>query len=167
MANKNDPSLNAFQEQNLDATMKIAQILIENSRRIVEYQVNLAREIFEDGVASVQEAAGAADPAQAVQSRARYAQHASQRILEATRELAEITASTQAELTKLFGLQVATAPFAAAMQQFFKGVPAMSTDGLPPFQNAFDAARGVYEQFAKASIDALNAVAANPTSRKR
>lgn len=167
MANKNDAALNAMHEQNLDATVKIAQILIENARRVVEYQVNLAREIFEDGVNSAQEASTAADPAQAVQLRAQYAQNASQRILEATRELGEITAGTQAELAKLFGLQVATAPFAAAMQQFFKGMPGNPVEALPPFQNAFDAARGLYEQFTRASIEALNSAAAGAGRKGR
>ena len=55
MANKQEQQqLNEIQKKNLEAAMRLAQLSIENSQRIMELQVGTAKSLFEEGVAAVQ-----------------------------------------------------------------------------------------------------------------
>ncbi len=49
MANKQE-QFNELQKKNLEAAMRLAQLSIENSQRIMEIQVTAAKSLFEEGV---------------------------------------------------------------------------------------------------------------------
>ncbi len=158
MSNKADAGMQAIHQRNLELAAKMAQMSFENARKIIELQVNLARELFEDGLANAKDASSVTDPAEALQVRSRLAQKTAERMLGVTREIAGMTANAQAEFGKIVGQQLTGgSDLTDAMQQAFKGAGFNPTDAMAVAQNAFDAARGMYEQIAKVSMDALSA----------
>lgn len=160
MTNK-DMGIQAMQQRNMELASRMAQMSFENARKIIELQVNLARDLFEDGLANAKDTSALTDPAAALEARTRMAQKTAERMMGATREIASMTAEAQAEIGKIVGQQfTGGTDLTDAMQQAFKGAGFNPTDAMAVAQNAFDAARGMYEQIAKVSMGALSGAAA-------
>ena len=105
MANKQE-QFNELQKKNLEAAMRLAQLSIENSQRIMEIQVTAAKSLFEEGVHNAKAMSTVKDPKDMMNLRANYAQTTTEKMLACAREIAEITATTQAEFGKLVGEQL-------------------------------------------------------------
>lgn len=158
MANEQEAGIQAVQQRNLELATKVAQLSFDNARKIIELQVNFARTLFEDGVANATEAAAVTDPAEALQVRTRMAQQTAERMLGVTREIAGLTATAQAEIGQLVGQQFAGgSDLSESIQQALRTTGFNPTEALAVAQKTFDAARGAYEQLAKASVEAFNA----------
>ena len=159
MATKNEQQLNEIQKKNLEAAMRLAQLSIENSQRIMELQVGTAKSLFEEGVANAKALSSVKDPAEAMNLRTAYAQSTTEKMLSCAREIAEITAKTQAEVGKMVSEQLTGggADMFESIQKMFKGMPVGDHNALGTIQGAMDTARAAYEQMTKASTEAFQA----------
>ena len=160
MANKQEQQqLNEIQKKNLEAAMRLAQLSIENSQRIMELQVGTAKSLFEEGVANAKALSSVKDPAEAMNLRTAYAQSTTEKMLSCAREIAEITAKTQAEVGKMVSEQLTGggADMFESIQKMFKGMPVGDHNALGTIQGAMDTARAAYEQMTKASTEAFQA----------
>ena len=88
MTNKAEETVAAMQKKSLDSAMKLAQLSIENSQRILQLQMQTAKDMFEDGVSNVQSLSQVKTPQEAMELRARYAQHAAEKMLSTSRNIA-------------------------------------------------------------------------------
>ncbi|MDB5801473.1 MAG: phasin protein [Rhodocyclales bacterium] len=160
MTNKAEQTVAAMQKKNLESAMRLAQLSIENSQRILHLQMQTAREMFEDGVSNVQSLTHVKTPQEAMELRARYAQHAAEKMLTTSRNIAEITAEVQTEMSKLVSQQLTSGSedLMEAMQGFLKGMPLNSHAAAEAMQSTFETARKTLEQVAKASSEAFSAV---------
>ncbi|MDB5814673.1 MAG: phasin protein [Rhodocyclales bacterium] len=167
MTNKVEQTVATMQKKNLESAMRLAQLSIENSQRILHLQMQTAKEMFEDGVSNVQSLTQVKTPQEAMELRARYAQHAAEKMLTTSRNIAEITAEVQTEMSKLVSQQLNSGShdLMEAMQGFLKGMPLNSHAAAEAMQTTFETARKTLEQVAKASSDAFSAVA--QTGKKR
>lgn len=167
MASKQD-QFNELQKKNIEAAMQLAQMSIENSKRIMEIQVAAAKSLFERGVENAKAQSAAKDPQDLMQLRAQYAQDTTERMLACAREIAEITASTQAAFGKLVGEQLSSGSndIMAAMQKMFSGMPIADNNALGAMQTAMDTTRSAFEQMARASTDAFAAFTQQGKGRK-
>ena len=158
MASKQE-QLNELQKKNLEAAMRLAQMSIENSQRIMEIQVNTAKRLFEEGVHNAKALSAAKDPQGAMEMRARYAQRTTEEMLACARQIAEITASTQAEFGRLVGEQLSSGStdMFEAMQKMFTGMPIADQNALGAMQTAMDTTRAAFEQMTRASSQAFQA----------
>ncbi len=158
MATKQD-QFNELQKKNLEAAMRLAQLSIENSQRIMEIQVSTAKSLFEEGVQNAKAMSSATDPKGMMDLRAHYAQATTEKMLACAREIAEITAATQAEVGKLVGEQLTTGShdMVEAMQKLFKGMPIADQNALGAMQTAMDTTRAAFEQMTRASTEAFQA----------
>jgi phasin family protein len=165
--NKVEQTVAAMQKKNLESAMRLAQLSIENSQRILHLQMQTAREMFEDGVSNVQSLTQIKTPQEAMALRARYAQQAAEKMLTTSRNIAEITAEVQTEMSKLVSQQLTSGShdMMEAMQGFLKGMPLNSHAAAEAMQTTFETARKTLEQVAKASSEAFSAVA--QTGKKR
>ncbi|GAB4058543.1 phasin family protein [Uliginosibacterium sediminicola] len=161
MSNNAEQTVAALQKKNLESAMKLAQLSIENSQRILQLQMQTAKDLFEDGVANVQSLTQIKTPNEAMELRARYAQQAAEKMFSTSRTIAEITAELQHEMSKLVSEQLTSGSqeMIEAMQGFLKGMPLNSHAAAEAMQSTFEAARKTLEQVAKASSDAFSAVA--------
>jgi phasin family protein len=167
MASKQD-QFNELQKKNLEAAMRLAQLSIENSQRIMEIQVSAAKSLFEDGVSNAKALSTAKDPKGMMDLRAQYAQNTTERMLACAREIAEITATTQAEFGKLIGEQLTTGShdMFEAMQKMFKGMPIADQNALGAMQTAMDTTRAAFEQMTRASTEAFQSFTQQGKGRK-
>jgi len=139
--------------------MRLAQMSIENSQRIMEIQVNTAKRLFEEGVHNAKALSAAKDPQGAMEMRASYAQRTTEEMLACARQIAEITASTQAEFGRLVGEQLSSGStdMFEAMQKMFTGMPIADQNALGAMQTAMDTTRAAFEQMTRASTQAFQA----------
>lgn len=166
-SNSGEQALGAMQKKNLEAAVRLAQMSIENSQRILELQVKAAKEIFEDGVANAQTLSEVKTPQEALELRSRYAQHSAEKMFACSRGIAEATAQMQSELGRLLSQQVSNGSqdIMAAMQSFLKGMPMNNHAAAETLSTTFEAARQTLEQVSKASAEAFSAFSAMPGSK--
>lgn len=159
MATNKQDQFNELQKKNLEAAMRLAQLSIENSQRVMEIQVATAKSLFEEGVQNAKALSSIKDPKQAVELRTQYAQTTTEKMLSCAREIAEITTRTQAEVGKLVGEQLTTgsADVFEAMQKLFKGMPITDQNAMGAMQTAMDTTRAAFEQMTRASAEAFQA----------
>lgn len=160
---------NELQKKNLEAAMRLAQLSIENSQRIMEIQVTVAKALFEDGVKNAKAQATAKDPKDVMDLRTHYAQATAEKMLSCAREIAEITTQTQMEVGKLVGEQLTTGSqdIFEAMQKMVTGLPIADQNTVGAFQTAMDTARAAFEQITRASTDAFQTFGHNTTKGRK
>ncbi|MCK0509820.1 phasin family protein [Aromatoleum buckelii] len=156
MATKQD-QINELQKKNLEAAVRLAQMSIENSQRIMELQVAVAKSLFEEGVENAKALSSVKDPKQAIELRTQYAQSTTEKMLSCAREMAELTNRTQAEVGKLVGEQLSTGgkDMFEAMQKMFTGMPITDQNAMTALQTAMDTTRSAFEQMTRASSEAF------------
>lgn len=156
MATKQD-QINELQKKNLEAAVRLAQMSIENSQRIMELQVSVAKSLFEEGVENAKALSNVKDPKQAIELRTQYAQRTTEKMLSCAREMAELTNRTQAEVGKLVGEQLSTGgkDMFEAMQKMFTGMPITDQNAMTALQTAMDTTRSAFEQMTRASSEAF------------
>ena len=155
-----------IQRKNIEAAMRLAQLSIENSQRIMALQTQLARELFVDTVEQARSGTetGAAE---VVQSRARYTQETMRKMIDAARQVTEISNSTRSEFSRLLTEQLAAGShdIVDAFQSFLKALPGQNAGILDTMQQAMASANSAFEQMAKATSAAFEGTT-KPRGRK-
>ncbi|MBR0565805.1 phasin family protein [Azoarcus sp. L1K30] len=169
MATNKQDQFNELQKKNLEAAMRLAQLSIENSQRVMEIQVATAKSLFEEGVQNAKALTAVKDPKEAVELRTQYAQTTTEKMLSCAREIANITTKTQAEVGKLVGEQLSTGSHDVfeAMQKMFQGIPITDQNAMGAMQTAMDTARAAFEQMTRASSEAFQAFSQNSSGKGR
>jgi phasin family protein len=149
---------NEIQRKNMEAAMRLAQISIENSQRIMELQSRLARELFENSVEQAKLQSASQDAQDIVKLRAQYAQDTTQKMIEAARQVAEIGNSARVEFSRLLTEQLAAGSqdVVDAFQSFFKSLPGQNTGMLDAMQQAMNNATTAFDQMRKAATAAFD-----------
>lgn len=148
-----------IQRKNMEAAMRLAQLSIENSQRIMTLQTQLAKELFQDSVEQARAQTGA-NPDQVIAMRARYAQDTTQKMIAAAQQVADIGNSTRMEFSRLLTEQLAAGSqdMADAFQAFFKALPGQNANIMETMQAAMANANTAFEQIAKASSAAFESM---------
>ncbi|MDR2015015.1 MAG: TIGR01841 family phasin [Azoarcus sp.] len=150
---------NEVQKKSLEAAVQLAQLSIENTQRVIEVQVAVAKSLFEDSVNNAKALAGIANPQEAVQLRTRFAQNSAEKVFAGAREIAEIATKAQGQISKLVGEQLtnSSAEVLGAIQQMFQGLPIADVSTLNAIQNTLNTTRTAVEQLTRASSEAFQA----------
>lgn len=157
MAMKNE-QFNEMHRKNMEAAMRLAQLSIENSQRIMALQSELARELFQESVNNAKAQTGAKDPQELMNLRARYAQDTTQRMMESAQKIAEIGNDARVEFSRLLTEQLASGSHELmdAFQSFFKALPGQNPNMLQAMQQAMATANSAFEQITQASSAAFS-----------
>ncbi|MBK7768635.1 MAG: phasin family protein [Sulfuritalea sp.] len=147
--------------KNMEAAMRMAQLSIENSQRIMALQSELAKEMFQSGVENAKAQTGATDPQAMIQLRTQYAQETTKRMVAAAQQIAEIGNSARAEFTRLVTEQLASGSqdLTESLQGFMKNLPGQTPNMMESFQQAISTANAAFEQITKASTAAMGTAA--------
>ena len=150
-----------IQRKNMEAAMRLAQISIDNSQRIMELQSSLARDLFQNSVEQTKLQATSKDPQDIVKLRAQYAQDTTQKMIAAAQQVAEIGNSARVEFSRLLTEQLAAGSqdVVDAFQSFFKSLPGQNTSMLETMQQAMANANTAFEQMRKAAASAFDSTA--------
>lgn len=146
--------------KNMETAMRMAQLSIENSQRIMALQSELAKEMFQSGVENAKALTTARDPQSALQLRTEYAQETTQRMVAAAQQIAEISNGARAEFARLVTEQLASGSqdMTESMQAFMKNLPGQTPNMMESFQQAIATANQAFEQITKASTAAMSNV---------
>jgi len=149
-----------IQRKNLEAAMRLAQLSIDNSQRIMALQSQLARDLLTDSLTQAKDQAGKSDPVDVMTLRARYTQETMQKMLAVAQEIADISNGARAEFSRLLTEQLAAGSneMVDAFQSFFKALPGQNTSVIETMQQAMSNASAAFEQMTKASAKVFEGV---------
>jgi len=142
-----------IQRKNMEAAMRLAQISINNSQRIMELQTHLARDLFQNSVEQTKLQATSKDPQDIVKLRTQYAQETTQKMIAAAQQVAEIGNTARMEFSRLLTEQLAAGSqdIVDAFQTFFKSLPGQNSNVMETMQQAMANANSAFEQMTTAS----------------
>jgi len=166
---------NTFSElnrRNMEAAMRLAQLSVENSQRVMALQNELAREMFQEGVLNARAQSGAADASEMLRLRAQYAQETTQKMITTAQRISEISNETRLEFSRLLTEQLASGSqeMADAFQGYFKSMPQQNPNMMQVMQQAMSTANSAFEQISQATTAALGNLgeaAAAPEAAKK
>lgn len=149
----NNENFSELNRKNMEAAMRLAQMSIENSQRVISLQNELARELFNDGVENARAQAAAKDPQEVLRLRAEYAQGTARKMMEVAQQVAVIGNDARVEFSRMLTEQLASGShdMADAFQGFFKTLPGQNANMLEMMQQAMSTANGAFEQIAQAT----------------
>jgi phasin family protein len=149
--------LSQIHRKNMEAAMRLAQLSIDNSQRIMQLQTGLAKQLFDESVANAQALSSVQDPQQIITLRTQYAQETSKQMMAAAQQIAEIGNQARSEFSRLLTEQLASGSeeLMESFQSFFKAVPGQNPNLMETLQQAMSTANGAFEQIAKASSAAF------------
>lgn len=150
--------LSEMNRKNMEAAMRLAQMSIENSQRIMAIQSELARELFQDSVANAKAQTGAKDPQSVMTLRTQYAQDTAQKMMETAQKIAEVGNEARVEFSRLLTEQLAAGSqdMMDAFQGFFKSMPGSNQGMVEAMQQAMMTANSAFEQITQVSSSAFN-----------
>ncbi|MDR2092447.1 MAG: phasin family protein [Azoarcus sp.] len=151
--------INELQKKGLEAAVQLAQLSIENTQRVIEIQVAVAKSLFEDSVNNAKALGSIKDPQEAMQLRSRFAQNTAEKVFAGAREIAEVATKAQTQVSKLIGEQItaSSAEVFGAIQNMFKGLPIGDQSTLDAIQGTLNTTRTAVEQLTRASSEAFQA----------
>ncbi|WP_126445142.1 MULTISPECIES: phasin family protein [Sulfuricystis] len=160
MAGTNE-QFSELNRRNMEAAMHLAQLSIENSQRVLALQNELARELFDDGVANARALAAAKDAQEVMRLRAEYAQETTRKMMAVAQQVAEIGNESRAAFARLLTEQLASGSqeMADAFQGFLKTLPGQSPNLLEMMQQAMASANSAFEQIAQATTASVAGMA--------
>lgn len=143
--------------KNMEAAMRLAQLSIENSQRVMALQSELARDLFQQGVENAKAQTTAKDPQEVLRLRNIYAQETAQKMMAAAQKVAEIGNDARTEFSHMLTEQLASGSqeMIDSFQSFFKTMPGQNPNMMEVMQQAMDTAKGAFEQITKASSTAF------------
>jgi len=152
---------NELQRKNMEAAMKLAQLSIDNSQRIMELQSNLAKKMFEDSVANAKAQSAAKDPQEVMKLRTEYAQATAQKMMEAAKAMAEIGNASRLEFSAMLTeqLKIGKTDIAEAFQTYLKAMPGQGTKEFEKMKESMASITGAFEQITKSSTAAFSNMA--------
>jgi len=165
----NNDQFTELNRKNMEAAMRLAQLSIENSQRVVALQNELARDLFQDGVENARAQATAKDPQEVLRLRGQYAQETAQKMMVTAQKVAEIGNESRVEFSRMLTEQLAAGSqeMADAFQGFFRAMPGQNANVLEVMQQAMASANSAFEQIAKASTATFGNMTEAAKGRKR
>ena len=149
----NNENFSELNRKNMEAAMRLAQMSIENSQRVMALQSELARELFQQGVENARAQTGAKDPQDGLRLRGLYAQETAQKMMVTAQKVAEIGNEARLEFARMLTEQLASGSqeMADAFQGYFKALPGQTPNMMEVMQQAMATANGAFEQIAQAT----------------
>jgi phasin family protein len=151
---------NELHRKNMEIAMRLAQFSIDNSQRLMSLQTELAKTLFEEGVANARAQTGAKDPMEVMRLRAEYAQETTKKMIAAAQEMAMIGNDARSEFSRMLTEQLASGSkdMSEGFQSFLKSLPGSSPNMMETMQQAIASANSAFEQIAKVSAATMSSV---------
>lgn len=159
MTSKNDQFAD-IHRKNMEAAMRLAQMSIDNSQRVVGLQAELAKALFESSMSNAKESAKVKSPQDLLKLRTEYVQNTTQKVVEVAQQVAEIGNRSRAEFSQILTEQLASGnkDLADSMQGFMKSLPVGVPNVMEAMKQAMSTANTAFEQISKASASAISSM---------
>ncbi len=158
----------AFNKANLEVAARFAGVALQGAERIFDLQIKAAKAAFADSVEGAKALAAVKDLQQLAALKDNLAQPSIEKATAYAREVYDVTAATQAEISKLVEEQIAefNKQLIATLDKMVKTAPAGSEVGIAALKSAIAAVNSTYDnlskvakQFAEVSQSNFEAVA--------
>lgn len=158
-----------LQRKSMDAGMKLAQMSIENSQRIVALQVDTARKLFQDSLENAKALASAKTPQEIVGMQARFAQETAKRMMETAQQIAELGNASGSGVGQMLTEQLTNSgkEMMASFQSLFSAMPGQDHGALDAMKQAMNTANAAFEQIVKTSTAFAGEAAGGMASKKK
>ncbi|HEV7618359.1 MAG TPA: TIGR01841 family phasin [Burkholderiaceae bacterium] len=159
--------ISAATKTNFEAQLALITALtnktFESVEKMIDLNMNVAKASLEESAANVQQLLSAKDPQEFFALSAAQAQPTAEKAFAYSRHLASIASSTQAEFAKAAEVQIAetTRKVTALVDEVSKNAPAGSENAIAFVKSAIGNANAGYEQVAKTTKQAVEALEAN------
>lgn len=152
----NTEQLGDLQRKNMAVGMKLAQLSMENTQRIIELQVELTKKMLQDCIESGQAMTAARDPQKVIALQTRYFQDTTQTLVDAARQMTECGNASCAEFVKLCSEQFSAGnkdllTSTQSMQSLFSAWPGQNNNAVDMLNQAIGAMSQAFDQFTQAS----------------
>ena len=153
----------AANKANVETLLALANTAFASAERIAALNLNTARAVLEDSVASAKALMAAKDVQELLALQTSLAQPVVEKAVAYSRSVYEIASQTQEEVSKMFETQVAEAnkTFAAALGKAAKSAPAGSDVAVAAVKSAIAAANSAYDSVTKAAKQVAEIAEAN------
>lgn len=153
----------AANKANLDALVGFAQQAFKGIEQLVELNMAAARSTLDDAAEKAKAALSAKDPQDLMKLQAELLQPAQEKAVAYGKQVADIAAATQAEVTKFAEAQVAQAQaqFQAMVEAAAKNAPAGSESAVAAVKTAMANATSAFDSVQKAAKQAASVAEAN------
>jgi phasin family protein len=153
----------ATNKANIETLLSLTNSAFANAERLAALNLNTARSILEDSVASTKALMGAKDLQEVLSLQSSLAQPLVEKAVAYARSVYEIASQSQEELSKVVEGQVAemNKGVAVALDKAAKSAPAGSDVAVAAVKSAIAAANSAYDSFSKAAKQATELAEAN------
>lgn len=147
----------------LDHLVTLTQHAFKGMEQLVELNLAAARSSFEDTTAQAKAALGAKDPQELLSLQTNLLQPAQEKAVAYGRQIADIAAAAQAEVTKLAEAQAKAAQeqFHSLVESASKNAPAGSEQAVAAVKTAIANTTAAFESVQKAAKQAVSVAEAN------
>ncbi|MBI3522949.1 MAG: phasin family protein [Betaproteobacteria bacterium] len=148
---------------NVEAMLTFANTAFASAERLAALNLNTARALMEDSVASAKALLGVKDIQSLVALQTTLAQPAAEKVVAYSRSIYEIATQTQEEISKIVESQFAEANknVATALDKAAKNAPAGSDVAVAAVKSAIAAANSAYDSMTKAAKQVAEITEAN------
>ncbi len=153
----------AANKANVETLLTVANTAFASAERLAALNLNTARTVLEDSVASAKALMAVKDVQELMGLQASLAQPAVEKAVAYSRSVYEIATQTQEELAKVFEGQVAEVnkTVASALDKAAKSAPAGSDVAVAAVKSAIAAANSAYDSMTKAAKQVAEIAEAN------
>ncbi len=165
----NSENFTELHRKNMETAMRLAQLSIDNSQRVMALQAELAKTLFDSSVSSAKAQAAVKNPQDLMRLQADYARDTAQRVVEMAKQVAEIGNSARSEFSHLLTEQLASGKeeLSSSLQGFMKNLPAGIPNMSQAFEQAVATANSAFEQISKVSAAAMGSASAASKKGKK
>jgi phasin family protein len=153
----------AANKANLDALVALSQQAFKGIEQLVELNLQAARSSMEDSADKARAALGATDPQSLLALQTSLLQPNTDKAVAYGKQVADIAAATQAEVSKLAEAQIAQAQaqLSALVETAAKNAPAGSETAVAAVKTAIANATSAFDSVQKAAKQAVSVAEAN------
>jgi phasin family protein len=147
----------------VEAALNFAQVSIESAERMMRLQLEAAKTFVAEQAETVKALAGAKDPEALMAVRARLAEKSVESALGYSRNVYEVAAQTQQQLSQLAGQRFAAyqQEMGTAMEKMIKAAPGGSDVAVDALKSTIAAAQAAMDSMTKAAQQAAELAEAN------
>lgn len=156
----------ATHKANIEAALSIANSTFATVERLTALNLNTARALLEDSIASTKAMLAVKDAQEFAALQAAVAQPMLEKVVAYNRSVYEIASQSQQEAAKLVEAKIAEAnvSVAAALEKAAKSAPAGSDVAVAAVKSAIAAANSAYDSVSKAAKQVVEMAEANATA---
>lgn len=147
-----------MQRKNMEAAMRLAQLSVDNSQKVMALQSELARDLFNESIANAKALTVVKTPQEALDLRTQFAQETTQKMMASAQKIAAVGNEARVEFSRLLTEQLASGSqdLMDSFQSFFKSLPGQNPNVMEAMQQAMSRANSAFEQITQVTASAFN-----------